>query len=63
MMSPERKPSRMPCLTQALTRQPVGAAASGSAARTLPADSAARSRSNAARARCRPPPSGCAASC
>src|SRR5580704_9330929 len=34
--APKRKPSRMPCLTQALTRHPVGAAASGSAERTSP---------------------------
>src|ERR687891_544932 len=27
--SPQRKPTRMPCFTQVLTRQPVGAAASG----------------------------------
>ena len=34
--SPKRKPSRMPCLTQALTRHPVGEDGSGSAARTAP---------------------------
>src|SRR6266705_1940538 len=33
---PMRKPTRIPFLTQALTFQPVGEAASGSAARMLP---------------------------
>ena len=33
-MSPNLNPSRMPCLTQVLTRQPVGDDASGSADRT-----------------------------
>src|SRR5438128_1607786 len=43
-MSPKRKPRRMPCFTQTLTRQPVGEEASGSAARTLPSDSSSRKR-------------------
>src|SRR5882762_2586218 len=34
-MSPKRNPSRMPCFTQTLTRQPVGDDASGSAEREL----------------------------
>ena len=44
--SPQRNPTRMPCFTQVLTRQPVGADASGSAARTRPADSSSRSCAN-----------------
>ena len=43
-MSPNLKPSRMPCFTQVFTRQPNGLDASGSAARTAPDDSASRSR-------------------
>jgi len=39
----------MPCFTQVFTRQPTGLDASGSAARTEPADNASRSRANAAR--------------
>src|SRR5579872_6688604 len=39
-VAPIRNPSRMPFFTQALTRQPFGALASGSAARTSPALSA-----------------------
>ena len=34
----------MPCFTQALTRQPVAADGSGSAARTVPEDKASRKR-------------------
>src|SRR5262245_59207508 len=49
-MSPNRKPSRMPCLTHVLTRHPHALAGSGSAARTVPADNASRRRANAARA-------------
>src|SRR6185436_1137733 len=49
-VSPNLKPSRMPCLTHAFTRQPVGAEGSGDAARTSPADSASRSRVKTARA-------------
>src|SRR5450432_2986085 len=49
-MSPNLKPSRMPCFTQRLTRQPIGLDASGSAARTWPDDNASRSRANTARA-------------
>ena len=49
-VSPKRKPSRMPCLTQVLTRQPDGDAASGSAARTSPRPSARCSSKNASRA-------------
>src|SRR5262249_48448801 len=52
-MSPNLKPSRMPCFTQVLTRQPSGAAASGAAARPAPEESASRSPANAARARSR----------
>src|ERR1041385_7005851 len=37
---PMRKPSRMPFFTHKFTRQPVGLAASGSAARTRPSLSA-----------------------
>ena len=37
MTAPMRKPSRIPFFTQALTRQPVGEAASGSAARDFAA--------------------------
>src|SRR5215218_4232916 len=48
--SPKRKPSRMPCFTQALTRQPVGDEGSGSAARTLPNESSSRKRRNTSRA-------------
>src|ERR1700733_9476656 len=48
--APRRKPSRIPCLTQAFTRQPVGEAASGSAARTSPASSAERSARKVVRA-------------
>ena len=44
--SPQRNPTRIPCFTQVLTRQPVGADASGSAARTRPADSSSRSAAN-----------------
>src|ERR1700753_871118 len=47
---PRRKPSRMPCLTQALTRQPVGCDASGSAERRVPASRASRSCRKALRA-------------
>src|SRR5436190_18090287 len=36
--SPQRNPTRIPCFTHVLTRQPVGADASGSAARPRPAD-------------------------
>ena len=49
-MSPQRKPTRMPCLTHACTRQPAGAPGSGVAARTRPAESSARRVANAARA-------------
>src|SRR5437870_3701327 len=49
-VSPNLKPSRMPCFTQALTCHPTADDRSGSAARTSPADNAARSRSNIARA-------------
>src|SRR5260370_41332897 len=35
-IAPIRKPSRMPFLTQPFTRQPLGEAVSGSAARMLP---------------------------
>src|SRR5713101_3887600 len=49
-MSPNLKPRRMPCLTHALTRQPVAVEASGSAARTCPEESASRSRANTVRA-------------
>ena len=48
--SPKQKPTRMPCFTQTLTRQPVGEDGSGSAARTRPAASSARSRANVSRA-------------
>src|SRR5688572_27321802 len=48
--SPNRKPRRMPCFTQTLTRQPVGDAESGSADRTRPADRPSRSSRNAPRA-------------
>src|SRR5690242_5630446 len=48
-MSPNLKPRRMPCLTHALTRQPVAVDESGSAARAAPDDSASRSRANVAR--------------
>src|SRR5688572_20475013 len=41
--SPHRNPTRIPCFTHVLTRQPVGADASGSAARTRPADISSRS--------------------
>src|ERR1019366_3890274 len=41
-LMPMRKPTRMPFLTQALTRQPVAVAASGSAARIRPSVSAMR---------------------
>ena len=41
--SPNLKPRRIPCFTQVLTRQPIGLDASGSAARTSPADNASRS--------------------
>src|ERR1039458_4306191 len=41
-LMPMRKPTRMPFLTQALTRQPVAVAGSGSAARMRPAVSAMR---------------------
>ena len=50
-VSPKRKPSRMPCLTQVLTRHPVGDDASRSADRTSPALKAER----AARRRPRAP--------
>src|SRR3954471_23902464 len=50
LLSPNLKPSRIPCFTHVFTRQPTGDEASGSAARTSPADSAARSFSNIARA-------------
>src|SRR5262245_51667886 len=36
VLTPMRKPSRMPFLTHAFTRQPVGLAGSGSAARMRP---------------------------
>src|ERR1035438_236445 len=49
VLTPMRNPSRMPFLTQALTRQPVAAAASGSAARTMPALRAARNFTKSAR--------------
>ena len=49
-MSPNLKPRRMPCLTQVLTRHPVAVAGSASAARTVPADNASRSRANTSRA-------------
>ena len=39
-IEPIRKPTRMPFLTQPFTRQPLGSAASGSAARIAPAFSA-----------------------
>src|SRR5258705_6005461 len=48
--SPKRNPSRMPCYTQTLTRQPVGDDASGSAERTVPSDSSSRRRRKASRA-------------
>ena len=50
-VSPKRNPSRMPCFTQVLTRQPVGDAriALGRRARRR-RSSAARSSANAARA-------------
>src|SRR6266850_1464008 len=48
--SPKRNPSRMPCFTQTLTRQPVGDDASGSAERTVPSESSSRRRRNASRA-------------
>ena len=35
-MEPMRKPRRIPFFTQALVRQPVGEAGSGSAARIVP---------------------------
>src|ERR1039458_1089289 len=41
-LMPMRKPTRMPFLTQALTRQPVAVAGSGSAARLLPSAGAVR---------------------
>src|SRR5258705_8666833 len=50
LLSPNLKPSTIPCFTQILTFQPNGDDASGSAARTSPADSPARSVSNIARA-------------
>src|SRR6185437_16328139 len=47
-IAPIRKPSRIPFFTQALTRQPVGAVESGSAARTSPRFSASlNARNNA----------------
>src|SRR5262249_30724252 len=46
MITPMRKPSRIPFFTQAFTRHPVGADASGSAARASPEFSAARKRAN-----------------
>src|SRR5215831_12417796 len=49
MLTPMRKPSRMPFFTQALTRQPVGLAASGSAARNSPRSIAARKLLKSAR--------------
>src|SRR5580765_8566217 len=49
MLTPMRNPSRMPFFTQALTRQPVGLAASGSAARNSPRSIAARKLSKSAR--------------
>src|SRR2546423_15197348 len=48
--SPKRNPSRMPCFTQTLTRQPVGDDESGSAERTLPSESSSRSRRKTSRA-------------
>src|ERR1035437_1042038 len=45
---PRRKPSRRPRFTHVFTRHPVGALASGSADRSVPASSAARSSRNAA---------------
>ena len=48
--SPQRNPTRMPCLTQGLTRQPVGDDGSGSAARTRPAASSVRRSAKAPRA-------------
>src|SRR4029077_11468048 len=50
LLSPNLKPSRIPCLTHVFTRQPTGDDGSGSAARTSPADSAARRSTNIARA-------------
>src|SRR5262249_27645079 len=44
VVSPNLKPSRMPCFTHVLTRQPTGDWASGSAALTSPDDRASRSR-------------------
>src|SRR5436853_31823 len=45
-----RNPSRIPCLTQAFTRHPDGLDASGSAARTFPADNSDRRRRKTSRA-------------
>ena len=50
VIAPQRKPTRIPSLTQVLTRQPVSVEASGSAARTWPADNSRRSDANAVRA-------------
>src|SRR5215208_7798352 len=61
-MSPNLNPSRMPCLTQVLTRQPVGDEASGSAARTEPFSRAAFSSLKAARPCARSAPAPAAAS-
>ena len=47
-MAPMRNPSRMPFFTQPFTRQPPGDAASGSAARTVPAFSASLNSWNSA---------------
>src|SRR5262245_8983662 len=47
MVSPARKPSRIPRLTHVFTFQPDGDSASGSAARTDPSESAPRSDTNA----------------
>src|ERR1700722_4876940 len=45
--TPRRNPSRMPCFTQALTRQPVGELGSGEAERSCPDSRAARSERKA----------------
>ena len=62
-MSPNLKPRRIPCFTQAFTRQPPGLAGSGWAARTDPDDKASRSCANAARTASRSAAWPAAASC
>src|ERR1035437_7642657 len=49
ILTPMRNRSRMPFFTHGLTRQPVAAAGSGSAARMLPAVRAARNCVNSSR--------------